>query len=118
MGMENDIGKKISELEENKDVAGLEAIKQEAEVSFEGDVAEQAEQAIARLTKKVEEITPPVETTESQKSQVENMGGSEGALQEVTASIDEKIAEKDAAIQNVETETEQKIGEVKKIGRA
>jgi len=58
-------------------------------------------------------INTPIETTESQKTQVENMGGSESDLQEVTAPIDEKIAEKDTEIKNVEKETEQKVSEVK-----
>lgn len=113
MSMENDVTKKIASLEENNDVAGLEEIKNDAEASFDGETVGLAEQAITRLNTKVEEITPPVETTEGQKNQVENMGGSETGLQEVTAPIDEKIAGKDAEIKNVEKDTEQKIGEVK-----
>lgn len=111
--MENDITKKIASLEENKDVAGLEEVKNDAEASFDGETVGLAEKAIARLNTKVEEITPPVETTESQKTQIENMGGSEEKLNEVVAPIDEKITEKDAEIKNVEVETEQKIREVK-----
>jgi chromosome segregation ATPase len=113
MGVENDVTKKIAQLEENKDVAGLEEVKNDAEAGFDGETVGLAEQAIARLNTKVEKITPPVETTEGQKTQVENMGGSESGLQEVTAPVDEKIAEKDKEIQNVEAETEQKINEVK-----
>jgi len=113
MGVENDVTKKIAQLEENKDVAGLEEVKNDAEAGFDGETVGLVEQAIARLNTKVEKITPPVETTEGQKTQVENMGGSESGLQEVTAPVDEKIAEKDAEIKNVETETAQKISEVK-----
>jgi hypothetical protein len=113
MAMESDITKKIATLEENKDVTGLEEVKNDAEAGFDGETVGLVEQAIARLNTKVEEITPPVETTEGQKTQVENMGGSETALEEVTAPVDEKIAEKDAEIKNVETEAEQKIGEIK-----
>lgn len=113
MSMENDITKKIASLEENKDFAGLEEVKNDAEASFDGETVGLAEQAIARLNTRVEEITPTVETTENQKTQVENLGGTESSLQEVTAPVDEKIAEKDAEIKNVEKETEQKISEVK-----
>lgn len=112
MGVENDVTKKIAQLEENKDVAGLEEVKNDAEAGFDGETVGLVEQAIARLNTKVEKITPPVETTEGQKTQVESMGGSESGLQEVTAPIDEKIAEKDAEIKNVEVETKQKIKEL------
>jgi len=113
MAMESELTKKIATLEENKDVAGLEEVKNDAEAIFDGETAGLAEKAIARLTNKVEEITPPVETTESQKVQAENLGGTESGLQEMTAPIDEKIAGKDVEIKNVEVEAEQKIGEVK-----
>jgi len=69
--------------------------------------------AKAKYETAIEQINTPIETTESQKTQVENMGGSESDLQEVTAPIDEKIAEKDTEIKNVEKETEQKVSEVK-----
>jgi hypothetical protein len=116
MGVENDVTKKIAQLEENKDVAGLEEVKNDAEAGFDGETVGLVEQAIARLNNKVEKITPPVETTEGQKTQVGNMGGSESGLQEVTAPVDEKIAEKDAEIKNVEVETEQKIKELENQG--
>ena len=101
MAMESELTKKIATLEENKDVAGLEEVKNDAEAIFDGETAGLAEKAIVRLTNKVEEITPPVETTEGQKNQVENMGGSESGLQEVTAPVDEKIAEKDRSIRTM-----------------
>jgi len=111
--MENDVTKKIASLEENKDVAGLEEAKNEAKASFDGETVGLAEQAIARLNTRFEEITSPVETTEGQKARIESMGGSESGLQELTAPVDEKIAEKDAEIEIFEKEEEQEIGEVK-----
>jgi len=112
MAIENDVTKKISGLEENKDVAGLEELKADAEAGFDGETVGLVEKAISRLNTKVEEVIPLVETTEGQKIQVENMGGSESALNETTAPIDAKIASKDQEIKNVEAETEQKIKEI------
>jgi hypothetical protein len=109
MSTENEVTKKIASLEENNDVAGLEEMKNDAEVSFDGETVGLAEQAITRLNTKVEEITPTVETTESQKTKIENLDGNKNDLQEVTAPVDEKIAETDIKIKSIETETQKKI---------
>lgn len=116
MGVENDVTKKIIQLEENKDVTGLEKIKNDAEIGFDGEVVGLAEEAINRLNSEVKKITQPVEISEDQKKQIENIGGSEGGLQEVVASIDEKIDEKDTEIENIKIETLQKIKEVENQG--
>jgi len=71
------------------------------------------ELAKAKYETAIKQTNTPIETTEGQKTRVENLGGNETELQEVTTPIDEKIAEKDHEIKNVEKETEQKIGEVK-----
>ena len=113
MAGEKEINKKISELEEKKDVKGLEELKAEAEASFEGDLAGQAEQAINRLTKKVEEITPVVDSVENKKDQVENLGGDENSLKETIKPIDTEIAKKDEEIEKVQVGTEQQINAIK-----
>lgn len=74
------------------------------------------ELAKAKYETALGKITPTVETTKNEKMQVENLGGTESGLQEVTTPIDEKIAKKDEEIQDVQTETEKRIGEVKEGG--
>lgn len=93
---------KIAELEAKGDVKGLEAVKEEAEASFEGDVAGLAEQAIARLNAKVEKAET---TTPAQVSQVESMGGQLGEVEKRTAEVD-------AEIEAVKKEAVEKITEV------
>ncbi|MEI6316480.1 MAG: hypothetical protein WCO65_01995 [bacterium] len=93
MTVENDVFKKISMLEENKDVAGLEDIKQTAEAGFEGDVAGAAEQAISRLTTKVEELTT---TSLVQENQIHNLAGNMDEVNKSTEIINNQI--KDIAL--------------------
>ena len=77
------------------------------------DIVALAKSKLEAIEKRAGEITPKIETTESQKTQVETMGGSESGLQEATAAMDEKIKGKDTEIKKVEVETEQKIEGVK-----
>lgn len=106
MAMEKEAVAKIAELEEQKDVAGLEAIKDEANATFEGDIAGLAEQAIARLTGKAHEISADSPT---QIAQVEAMGGSADEINHRTEAVN-------AQIKSVEAETEKQINEVKGDG--
>ncbi len=76
------------------------------------DIVELAKAKLEAINKKVENITPEVENTESQKTQVDTIGGSENGLQEVTTSIDEKITQKDEEIKNIELEINEKITEI------
>ncbi len=101
--MENDVLNKISELEANKDIAGLEEIKMTAEAGFEGDIAGAAEQAITRLTGKAMEVAA---TSPTQEKQVEDLGGSKGEIERRTETIDTQI-------KTVETDAAKKIEEVK-----
>ncbi len=101
--MENDVLKKISALEENKDIAGLEDIKMTAEAGFEGDIAGAAEQAIARLTGKATEVAS---TSPVQERQVEDLGGSKDEIEKRTENVDTQI-------EHVETDTIKKIEKVK-----
>lgn len=108
MGMENDVlKKKIAALETSNDVQGLEDIKQEAEIGFEGEIAGLAEQAIARLSSKIEEAST---TSDSQNLQVKNLGGNQAIVEERTEVVDEKI-------NALGKETEQAILTVKEEGR-
>ncbi len=109
MSPENVMSNKIAALEESNDLAGLEEVKNEAEMGLDGETVGLAEQAIARLHAKVEEMTKPIEITEEQKSQAENLGGSEKDLEEIVAPLDEKIAEKEVEIERVAVEAEQNI---------
>ena len=61
-GMED----KIKGLEARGDVGGLEEIKNEAEMSLDGQTIKDAEDAISRLNAKVAEVAPKVETTPNQ----------------------------------------------------
>ena len=103
MSMENDVVKKISELEDKKDIKGLEDIKLNAEAGFEGDIAGAAEKAIARLTAKAEEVST---TSPNQVNQIENLGGDKQKLEQQTEKIDNEI-------KIVDSVAEQKIGEIK-----
>lgn len=92
----------IKELEAKKDVKGLEEVRDEANASYEGGVAGLAEQAIARLTSKVESVET---TTPAQVSQVESMGGSADEVAKRTEGVDEEI-------ETVKTDATTKIAEV------
>lgn len=94
--------KSIKELENKGDVKGLEKVKEEANASFEGNMAAIAEQAIARLNTKAESVGT---TTPAETAQVESMGGSADEITKRTEGVDQEI-------NIVKAETERKIGEV------
>lgn len=100
--------KKIKELETKGDVKGLKKVKEEANASFEINIAAIAEKAITRLNNDVKlvETTTPAET-----AQIEGMGGSVDEITKRTEGVDKKI---DA----VEAETERKIKEVSEGGKS
>ena len=108
-GMED----KIKGLEEKGDVGGLEEIKNEAEMSLDGQTIKDAEDAISRLNAKVAEVSPKVETTPNQEKQVAELGGSEADLQAVTGPKDVEIANVDQEIKNIQTDAEQRIKSLK-----
>lgn len=93
---------KIKELESKKDVKGLEQVIEEANVSFEGNVAGLAQQAIDRLNVKTESIKT---VSPAQVLQVESIGGSTDEIKKRTEGVDQEI---DA----VKAETEKKVEEI------
>ena len=82
----------------------IEKFVEDAELLGHEDIAELGRQKLAEITKKAEEI----KTTESQVAQVNELGGSNEALNEKTKEVDQEI-------EGVKTEMAEKIGEIENI---
>jgi hypothetical protein len=96
----------IKEMEAAGDVKGLEAAKENAGITYEGDIQSMAEQALARLSAKAESA---VAVAPDKLAQVESMGGSAIEITEKTKDIHTQVsaveAEAAAQIDEVQAQT-------------
>lgn len=97
---------KIKAMEAGGDVKGLEAAKEEAGLSFDGNIERLASEAIARLSESATAAQESHKLSSSQVSRVEEMNGS-------IASVEANERETNAKIEQVQAETAAQIAEVK-----
>ena len=114
MVMENDaLKKQIDQHAEQGNVKAIEEIKESASMEFNGDVEGYAENALKGIRDKEQEVNKEVPATTAKENQVTSVGGTPEGLNEKVVDVNEKIDENSQNIKKVETETEQKINEVK-----
>ncbi len=107
MDLEKDmLNKELVQLEASGDKAGVEKLREDAELMGHGDVVEKADAIIAQLTKLAEEVAPD---PENKKALVEELGGTVEELESREEPVDQEI-------EAVEETAENAIGE-KVIGK-
>ncbi len=104
-----------------KQISQLENDKAEAEMMMEGEKVGSIEQQIQVLQEEMKglgENLPSADMNTTEILQVENMGGGKEKVEEMTESVDGKIAEKEGEIGKVEEDAKEKIKleKIKQIG--
>jgi hypothetical protein len=103
--MENVNKTKITDLEANKNVQGLEEMMTEAEGGYDLETAELVKQALDRVNGVSEKIDTAEKISEATEKRVEDLGGSKEI-------VEERLGENTAKMEELKEDTQEKVKEV------
>lgn len=103
--MENVNKAKITDLEANKNVQGLEEMMTEAEGGYDLETAELVKQALDRVNGVSEKIDTAEKIPEATEKRVEDLGGSKEV-------VEEKLGENTGKMEELKEDTQEKVKEI------